>query len=322
MIGWPPRDGSRAIPCTAVSHGLTPMAKKERALTRFRCGHCRSRLVMHDRHLDRLVACPACGRTTHPVAGRLTNVEVAALAAPRKSAVKSASPGAGRAVQGCANCGQPIGKLQVRRLWHQETVCQPCYTKLAAEMTALAAAVHRPSRAGSIRPAASVVARQAADTPARVATAPVVTPVTRPDRVSREAPTDVPALKLSMAPVAPIVLVGAACAGFVFALSVMSYMGGFVWALMLVAGAAVGMRWLRRGTSSVRARFEQIAALRRRHGTSHVCAMLVAWLRSQPAGRLPYAVFLLLFWGAMYVPYRLSSFLQTSRPATPVRLSA
>jgi predicted RNA-binding Zn-ribbon protein involved in translation (DUF1610 family) len=299
------------------------MVKKERALTRFQCGHCGSRLVMQNRHLDRLVACHACGRATHPIAGRLAGV--AGAAAPEKKGGKGGSP-KGRqqaAAAGCANCGQAIGKLQVRRLWHDETVCQPCYTKLAAEMPVSGPAVAGKAASTAVTPAAApravAVAAAPVRRPARVGPPP---PVSSVSPAPPAAAAEVPVLELSVAPLAPVLLVGAACFGFFVALSVMSYAGGLVAALVLVGGAALGVRWLRRGTSSVRARFEQVAALRRRHGTSHVLAMLVAWFRAQPAGRLPYALLLLLFWGAMYVPYRLGSLLQSPRANSPARLSA
>jgi hypothetical protein len=291
------------------------MVKKERALTRFRCGHCASRLVVQTRHLDRLVACHACGRATHPVAGRLAAAAVQPAgknaAKPTAKPVAAAAP-AVAARQPCGNCGQPIGKLQARREWGGETVCVPCHAKLAAEAALPARVASTPAR--SLAPSPSVRARQPAESPA----------VARPARAAARAVEagDVPVLELSVAPLAPVLLFGAACVGFAVALTVMSYLGGLLLALALVAVAAVGVRWLRRGTSSVRARFEQISSLRRRHGASHVVAMLVAWIRAQPAGRLPYAVLLLLFWGAMYVPYRLGSVLQSARPAAPARLSA
>jgi predicted RNA-binding Zn-ribbon protein involved in translation (DUF1610 family) len=295
----------------AVLPGLTTMVKKERALTRFRCGHCGSRLIMHDRHLGRVVACHACGRATHPLARRLASLLPSASAAPAAAARKSRataaaaaavparpkSPTGRRGGPACANCGQSIGKLQARRLWRDETVCQPCFATLDVE-------------ASQLVPAAPVRAVPAGR-PARVAR------VVRDD--AGPAAPDLPGLELSAAPLAPVLLVGAACVGFFLALSVMSYAGGFVVGLALVGVAVVGVRLLRRGTSSVRARFEHIAALRRRHGTPHVIAMLLAWCRAQPAGRLPYALLLLLFWGAMYVPYRLGGLLlHGSRPGSAV----
>src|SRR5687767_14802477 len=116
--------------------GLTTMVKKERALTRFRCGHCGSRLVVQTRLLDRLVACHACRQATHPVAGRLVGA-TAAGAPTGKAAAKSAKAGKGGAAQprqpACANCGDTIGKLQVSRRWREETVCEVCHAKLSAE---------------------------------------------------------------------------------------------------------------------------------------------------------------------------------------------
>ena len=308
------------------------MANTQRALTRFRCGHCGDRLVMQTRHLGRLVACHTCGHPTHPVAGRLAGGQQQskppARGASRNVASKPARPKGRRGNRACANCGEAIGKLQLHRLWHKQRVCQPCYTRLAAE--AVMAPAQQPPHGAPLpvtigkpqhqmpgswnAPASAILGINAS--PA-VCAPPQVTAVPRRRRVAPE-PLDGPAvLELSAAPLMPFLLLGIAGAGFFTALSVMSYVGGFVSALLLVGVAAAGVRWLRRGTSSVRARFEQIADVRRREGSPRVIGMLAAWLWSQPAGRLPFAVVLLLFWGAMYVPYRLGSLLQLARRRPP-----
>lgn len=281
------------------------MVSTERAFTRFSCGHCGSRLVVQTRLLDRLVACHACRRPTHPVAGRLPGALATAGNTPGKpeKAPKSASARPQQSV--CANCGDLIGKLQVTRRWREETVCEPCHAKLTAETRTPV-----PAAAESIAESRGIPAKT------------VKRSVARQPPVAPTSTEEMPVLELSVAPLAPVLLVGAACVGFFAALTVMSYLGGIIAAILLVAGAAVGVRWLRRGTSSVRARFEQISTLRQRHGMPHVLAMLVAWFRAQPAGRLPYALFLLLFWGAMYVPYRLTSLLHSPRPRSAVRLPA
>lgn len=280
------------------------MVRTERALTRFRCGHCGSRLVVQTRLLDRLVACHACRRPTHPVAGRLAGTLATTARTPGKPEKAPKGAPARPKQPNCANCGDLIGKLQVTRRWREETVCEPCHAKLTSEtrvqVPAVAATTIPESPVALAKTVKRTVARQAPVAPA--------------------AAEEVPVLELSVAPLAPVLLVGAACLGFFAALTVMSYLGGIIAAVLLVAGAAVGVRWLRRGTSSVRARFEQISTLRQRHGMPHVLAMLVAWFRAQPAARLPYALFLLLFWGAMYVPYRLTSLLQSPRPRSEVRL--
>ena len=270
------------------------MVKKQRALTRFRCGHCATRLIMHDRHLGRVVACHGCGRPTHPVASRLARLHQPTAVAPTPGKAKSNSTRRGGPA--CANCGESLGKLQVRRVWHDETVCQPCFTTLDAERARLA-----PREPFAPAPAG---ARRAA--------------VGRADRGGTTSYPPAPHLSA-----APVLLIGAACVGFFFALSVMSYVGGFAVGLALVAAAAVGVRWLRRRTSSVRARFDQMADVRRRYGTQHAASMLVSWCRAQPAGRLPYALLVLAFWGLLYVPYRLGGLLlHGPRPSSVARLPA
>jgi hypothetical protein len=121
--------------------------------------------------------------------------------------------------------------------------------------------------------------------------------------------------ELTAAPLIPLMMVGMTGAAFFVAVSLMSYIGGFVSALILVAVAAVGLRWLRRGTLSVRARLDQIELLRLRHGTLRLVQMLLAWIWSQPARRKPAALMLVLLWGALYTPYFISAVLLfTPRP--------
>ncbi|CAA9377342.1 MAG: hypothetical protein AVDCRST_MAG64-381, partial [uncultured Phycisphaerae bacterium] len=78
-----------------LAPGLTTMVKTERAMTRFRCGHCATRLVVQNRHLDRLVACHACGRATHPVAQRLAGAQAGGAhpgGAPAPAAISARKP--------------------------------------------------------------------------------------------------------------------------------------------------------------------------------------------------------------------------------------
>ena len=249
------------------------MLQIQRKTTRFRCGHCGSRLVMHNRHLRRLVACHACGRVTHPLAKRL-----AAAGESKKPASKPAAK-----ARDCTNCGQAIGKLQTPKDWRGQTVCHACHAKLSLET------------APPVPPARAVAAPSVRGTPAPVA---------------RGIPAPAPAgLELSIGPLAPMLMVGVTGAAFFVALSVMSYVGGFVSALLLVAAAAVGLRWMRRGTLSVRARLDQIEAVRLRHGAFRVVAMLLAWLWSQSPRRKPWACLLMVFWGVLYAPYCLSGML-------------
>ena len=256
------------------------MFQTRRKTTRFQCGHCGSRLVMHDHHLRKLVACHACGRTTHPLAKRLV-----AVAEETKKNVKAKSAGKARA---CANCREPIGKLQCVKEWAGKTVCHGCQVKLIAETTA---ALPQPSRTA------------AAAVPA------LPHPSVAPHAARPAAPRSPAPLELSIAPLAPVLLLGMTMAAFFAAVSVMSYVGGFVSALLLVAAAAVGLRWLRRGTVSVRARLDQIEVVRLQYGAFKVVAMLLAWLWSQPARRKPWALLLTVFWAALYTPYCVSGML-------------
>jgi hypothetical protein len=234
---------------------------------------------MHDRHLRRLVACHACGRTTHPL-----EKTFGVTADRKKKPGRAKAPGKSRP---CANCGETIGKLQATKAWAGKSVCHGCHAKLAAE--AVPATPPQPAKS---LPAAIL--------PDRMVASPA------PRAASPSAPA---ALELSIAPLAPVLLLGATMAAFFAAVSVMSYVGGFVSALLLVAVAAVGLRWLRRGTLSVRARLDQIEAVRLRYGAFRVVGMLLAWLWSQPARSKPWALLLTVFWAALYTPYCVSGML-------------
>ena len=233
---------------------------------------------MHDHHLRKLVACHACGRTTHPLAKRF-----AAAAEETKKAAKAKSPAKARA---CANCREPIGKLQSVKEWAGKTVCHGCQVKLISETTA---ALPQPARSAAVAALPSHPAQAHAPRPA--------------------GPRSPAPLELSIAPLAPVLLLAMTMAAFFAAVSVMSYVGGFVSALLLVAAAAVGLRWLRRGTVSVRARLDQIEVVRLQYGAFRVVAMLLAWLWSQPARRKPWALLLTVFWAALYTPYCVSGML-------------
>jgi hypothetical protein len=83
-------------------------------MVRFRCIHCKGSLAR----------CPECGGVTHPLAEHL-------LAPPTQTAtaftrLHSPSPD-------CANCAQPLGKLETPRKWNGHVVCGPCHRTLADE---------------------------------------------------------------------------------------------------------------------------------------------------------------------------------------------
>ena len=92
-------------------------------MIRFRCGHCGHRISVAKRHLGKLVRCPECGGTTHPLAGQVAAKQAPA---PQRSYC-------------CANCGQAIGKLQKLHLWSNRVVCDACHRKLSSEASPPAA---------------------------------------------------------------------------------------------------------------------------------------------------------------------------------------
>jgi hypothetical protein len=214
-------------------------------MTRFRCGHCGLRLMMHDRHLRRLVVCHGCGRTTHPVAKRAAADAGAAAGAPSIAAttrhpVHGHTPAERRPRPVAAKPRQhahPTRRrprhlgavptaatasagLQVPHVWQGETVCAPCREKLAREALP-------PAQAALTRGASAF-----AHAPASAAAAATPRPA---------------GLELSAAPLVPLMLIGATGGAFFVAVSLMSYVGGFVSALALVAAAAVGLRGLAAG---------------------------------------------------------------------------
>ena len=94
-------------------------------MRKFCCAHCGHRLAVPPRHLDKLVTCPECGQATHPLACEILSATGVAVPA---SAQGSRPPAASGTVAGsvkteaapaqvCANCAQPIGKLQKLNLW-------------------------------------------------------------------------------------------------------------------------------------------------------------------------------------------------------------
>jgi ribosomal protein S27E len=254
--------------------------------TRFRCSHCGNRLVMQNRHLRRLVACHACGRATHP-AGKVLAQAVGSRAigfAPAKVPTAKALAAPSRS---CANCGETIGKLQLPHDWRGQAVCHACNVKLTRESL--------PAKVG---PASRGPARHGQ---------PTVRPATFPS-----------GFELSAGPLMPLLLVGATGAAFFVAVSFMSYLGGFVSALVLVAATAAGLRWIRLGTMSIRSRLDQIESVRVRHGNLRVATMLLAWIWSQPLPRKPWALVLVMFWAAVYAPYCISGMLLPGpRPRPP-----
>jgi DNA-directed RNA polymerase subunit RPC12/RpoP len=132
-------------------------------MRKFCCAHCGHRLAVPPRHLDKLVTCPECGKSTHPLACEILSATGVAIPS---SAQGSQSPGAGGTAspspkteaapaQVCANCAQPIGKLQKLNLWQNSVVCAACYRRLSKEEPEAAVATAA-SRAGSARRKADI----------------------------------------------------------------------------------------------------------------------------------------------------------------------
>jgi len=96
-------------------------------MIRFRCGECGHRLAVQRRQLSRLIVCPDCGGTTHPMAEQVLKRRAAATRhlAPRPLPTHV-----------CANCARAIGRLQQLHLWDNHVVCGECQRKLVAESTA------------------------------------------------------------------------------------------------------------------------------------------------------------------------------------------
>jgi DNA-directed RNA polymerase subunit RPC12/RpoP len=127
-------------------------------MRKFCCAHCGHRLAVPPRHLDKLVTCPECGKSTHPLACEILSATGVAIPS---SAQGSQSAGAGGAAapsakadaapaQVCANCAQPIGKLQKLNLWQNSVVCAACYRRLSKEEPEAAVATVA-SRVGASR---------------------------------------------------------------------------------------------------------------------------------------------------------------------------
>lgn len=127
-------------------------------MRKFCCAHCGHRLAVPPRHLDKLVTCPECGRATHPLAVEILSATgVTAPSAAQAGQSPNASGTAGGAAKAeeapahqCANCAQPIGKLQKLNLWQNSVVCAACYRRLSKEEPE-AAVKTVATRAGSAR---------------------------------------------------------------------------------------------------------------------------------------------------------------------------
>src|SRR5688572_13835328 len=95
------------------------------SMLKFTCQQCGGRIAIQPKHIGRLVTCPDCGATTHPLAGDLE----AARAGPtnKPTAATSADPFSHH----CDNCGASIGRLEPRRVWENNVVCGNCFERLS-----------------------------------------------------------------------------------------------------------------------------------------------------------------------------------------------
>ena len=109
-------------------------------MLKFRCQHCGQRIAVPARHLGKLVTCAECGAQTHPLAEQI--VVQSRKPEPAKPAPK---PAAKEPAGACANCTQPLGRLQASHEWESQRVCAPCYHRLSDESTL--GSITRPSSA-------------------------------------------------------------------------------------------------------------------------------------------------------------------------------
>lgn len=96
-------------------------------MIKFRCGQCGQRIAVPKRQMNAVVVCPDCEAVTHPMAEQVLQ---------RRAALAITALKSGGTSHACANCTQPIGKLQKLHLWDNKVVCGTCHQKLSAENTA------------------------------------------------------------------------------------------------------------------------------------------------------------------------------------------
>lgn len=92
-------------------------------MKKFVCGHCSARIAVTPRNLGKLVVCPECGKTTHPLAA---DILASARDGPPAQRALSADP-VGRK---CENCGRTIGRLEKLQVWENHLVCDGCHAQL------------------------------------------------------------------------------------------------------------------------------------------------------------------------------------------------
>jgi len=91
--------------------------------------------------MDRLARCPECGGVTHPLAEHLVDKGKTSESPANDQDRAVSAPGRSTRTQdsdvpqtiGCANCGEPLGKLQKPMEWDSHPVCGPCYRELSLQ---------------------------------------------------------------------------------------------------------------------------------------------------------------------------------------------
>ena len=94
-------------------------------MIKFRCGQCGHRIAIQKRQLGTIIVCPDCGDNTHPVAEQV--IKRRAAVAKKTTIENPVAPHA------CANCAQPIGRLQKLHLWDNKVICAQCHATLSRE---------------------------------------------------------------------------------------------------------------------------------------------------------------------------------------------
>jgi hypothetical protein len=130
------------------------------AILKFKCERCGQRIAVQPKHLNKLITCPECGQSTHPLAEQIVSAREQVGAGTRgrggKSGSSKRSPEpADKPEAACANCGDGIGRLQKQHLWEGKPVCKPCHRKLSNEATKAGAPAVRDESTPARKPRAS-----------------------------------------------------------------------------------------------------------------------------------------------------------------------
>ena len=153
-------------------------------MLKFRCQHCGQRIAVPARHLGKLVTCAECGAQTHPLAEQI--VVQSRKPNPSKPAPALQSVPKATATT-CANCAQPLGRLQATHDWEAQKVCAPCYHRLSTESTLPRVAptlAAKPVTARRVRPQPPAPAAELLPAPVG-SSFPLAQPLTLRERLTR-----------------------------------------------------------------------------------------------------------------------------------------